>query len=142
VYEASTSNRYATFFYGEYDLTSRVLTYVNAGHNAPIILRGDEALHLETGGPVVGLLPGAAYAQGSVELQPGDIFIGYTDGISEAPNEADEEWEEDRFIAAARQASNENAASMIQSIFRSADAFTGAAKQFDDMTLLIVKIST
>jgi sigma-B regulation protein RsbU (phosphoserine phosphatase) len=140
VYEASTSNRYATFFYGEYDLTSRVLTYVNAGHNAPIILRGDEVLHLETGGPVVGLLPGAAYAQGSVELQPGDIFIGYTDGISEAPNEADEEWEEDRFIAAARQASNENAASMIQSIFRSADAFTGAAKQFDDMTLLIVKL--
>jgi sigma-B regulation protein RsbU (phosphoserine phosphatase) len=85
-------------------------------------------------------LPGAVYAEGSVQLQPGDIFIGYTDGISEAPNEAEEEWEEDRFIAAARQASAESAGAMIQSIFRSADAFTGAAKQFDDMTLLIVKL--
>jgi sigma-B regulation protein RsbU (phosphoserine phosphatase) len=140
VYEASTSNRYATFFYGEYDLASRVLTYVNGGHNAPVVLRGDEVLHLETGGPVVGLLPGAVYAEGRTQLQPGDIFIGYTDGISEAPNEAEEEWEEERFLVAARQASAEDAASMIRSIFRAADAFTGAAKQFDDMTLLVVKL--
>ena len=74
-------------------------------------------------------------------LKPGDIFIGYTDGISEAPNEGDEEWEEDRFLTAARHCAGQDAHQMIQSIFQAADAFTGAAKQFDDMTLLIVKIA-
>jgi sigma-B regulation protein RsbU (phosphoserine phosphatase) len=140
VYEASTSNRYATFFYGEYDVAAHVLTFVNGGHNAPVILRGDEVLRLETGGPVVGLLPGAAYAQDRIQLQPGDIFIGYTDGISEALNEQDEEWEEERFLAAARRASCQKASAVIQAIFREADLFTGSAKQFDDMTLLVVKI--
>ena len=141
VYEASTSNRYATFFYGEYEHSSRVLTFVNGGHNAPVILRGQEVLRLEAGGPVVGLLPGATYVQDSIQLQPGDILIGYTDGISEAPNEQEEEWEEAPFLAAAYQCAAQEAQQMIQSVFQAADAFTGRAKQFDDMTLLIVKIA-
>ena len=141
VYDASTSNRYATFFYGEYEYSSGVLTFVNGGHNAPVILRGPEVLRLEAGGPVVGLLPGAAYVQDSIQLKPGDIFIGYTDGISEAPNQQEEEWEEERFLAAARQCAGLEAQQMIQSVFRAADAFTGSAEQFDDMTLVIVKIA-
>jgi sigma-B regulation protein RsbU (phosphoserine phosphatase) len=141
VYEASTSNRYATFFYGEYDSGTRLLTFANAGHNAPVILRGDQVLRLEAGGPVVGLLPAALYGQDACLLQPGDIFIAYTDGISEAMNEADEEWEEEQFIAAARQYRSQPARQMIQSIFKAADAFTGAARQYDDMTLLVVKVA-
>ena len=96
VYEASASNRYATFFYGQYDPAIRRLDFVNAGHNAPVILRGQEVLLLEAGGPVVGLLPRTVYQQMSIQLEPGDLFLGYTDGISEAMNKADEEWGEDQ----------------------------------------------
>jgi sigma-B regulation protein RsbU (phosphoserine phosphatase) len=142
VYEASTSNRYATFFYGEFDPVTRRFTFVNAGHNAPVILRGGETLRLEAGGPVVGLLPGARYGQDECVLQPGDIFLAYTDGISEAMNEADEEWEEERFIAAARASADLPAKAMIRNIFHAADWFTGAAKQYDDMTLLVVKLAS
>lgn len=141
VYESSQSNRYATFFYGEFDPATRQFTYVNAGHNAPVILRGDEVIRLEASGPVVGLLPGAGYQMEAFEMQPGDIFVGYTDGISEALNEQEEEWEEDRFIAAAKAACANPAKQVAEAIFRGADAFTGSARQYDDMTLLVMKIA-
>lgn len=141
VYESSQSNRYATFFYGEFDPAARRFTYVNAGHNAPVILRGDEVIRLEASGPVVGLLPGVGYTMDAFEMQPGDLFIGYTDGISEAQNEREEEWEEERFLAAARAAASHSARQVVEAIFREADAFTGNAKQYDDMTLLTVKIA-
>jgi sigma-B regulation protein RsbU (phosphoserine phosphatase) len=141
VYDASQSNRYATFFYGEFDPATRHFSYVNAGHNAPIVLRGGEVLRLEASGPVVGLLPGVGYTMDSCQLQPGDIFIGYTDGISEAMNEQDEEWEEERFISAARACARAGAKEMIEGIFRCVDVFTGSAKQYDDMTLLVMKLA-
>jgi len=141
VYESSQSNRYATFFYGEFDPASRKFAYVNAGHNAPVILRRDEVIRLEASGPVVGLLPGVGYTMDVCEMQPGDLFIGYTDGISEAQNEREEEWEEDRFLAAARAVAGRSARQVVEAIFREADAFTGNAKQYDDMTLLTVKIA-
>ncbi len=141
VYDASQSNRYATFFYGEFDPATRFLSYVNAGHNAPVILRGDEIIRLEASGPVVGLLPGVGYTMDSCQMQPGDIFLSYTDGISEAMNEQDEEWEEERFLAAARSYMGQSAREMIEGIFEQADGFTGSAKQYDDMTLLIMKLN-
>jgi sigma-B regulation protein RsbU (phosphoserine phosphatase) len=141
VYDASQSNRYATFFYAEFDPKTKLLSYVNAGHNPPVILRGSEIIRLEACGPVVGLLPEVGYTMDSCQLQPGDIFVGYTDGISEAMNEQDEEWEEDRFIAAARAVAQEGSKALVEGIFRRADAFTGAAKQYDDMTLLVMKLA-
>ncbi len=141
VYDASQSNRYATFFYGEFDPANRVFLYVNAGHNAPVVLRGDEVVRLAASGPVVGLLPGVGYTMDRCQMQAGDIFIGYTDGISEAMNEQDEEWEEDRFIAAARACARGSAKELIEGVFRCADEFTGAAKQYDDMTLLVMKLA-
>ena len=141
VYDASQSNRYATFFYAEFDPKTRELAFVNAGHNPPVILRGAEVMRLEACGPVVGLLPSVEYTMDTCQLRPGDVFIGYTDGISEAMNEQDEEWEEERFIAGARAGLNACAKEMIESIFRRADAFTGTARQYDDMTLLVMKLT-
>lgn len=141
VYEASTSNRYATFFYAEYYPADGNLVYVNAGHNPPFVLRGTQVIRLETGGPVVGLLPGAAYEQGFCPMHPGDVLLLYTDGMNEAQTEGDEEWGDDRFIAAATDNIHLDPARMIEAIFAGADAFTGNATQFDDMTLVVVKIS-
>ena len=87
VYEASTSNRYATFFYAQYDPASHILNFVNAGHNPPFLLRGSgedtEVIKLETGGPVIGMLPAmlVSYEQGSIELKDDDLLVGFTDGI-------------------------------------------------------------
>jgi phosphoserine phosphatase RsbU/P len=89
----------------------------------------------------VGLLPVVDYTMDTCHMHPGDIFVGYTDGISEAMNEQDEEWEEERFIGAAREGWGNCAKDMIEGIFRRADAFTGLAKQYDDMTLLVMKLA-
>ncbi len=146
VYDATPSNRYATFFYGQYHQESRVFTYVNAGHNPPIILRRtpDGAIHvirLETGGPVVGLFPRAPYQQGSLVLEPGDLFLGFTDGISEAMNKEEEEWGEERLIPTVAANAEHSAAEIIPSIMAEADRFASGAPQHDDMTLVVLKMS-
>jgi phosphoserine phosphatase RsbU/P len=145
VYEASASNRYATFFFAAYDPTTHKLDCVNAGHNPPIVLRTGlngktEAIRLEADGPVVGLLPFAPYSEQSLTLQPGDMLLLYTDGISEAMTHDNEEWGEERLIAAAEESRNKDADAILQNIFRSTDAFTAGAPQHDDMTLLVLKL--
>jgi sigma-B regulation protein RsbU (phosphoserine phosphatase) len=142
VYEASTTNRYATFFYAELDPQTRVLTYVNAGHNCPAILRGSEVIQLQPTGTVVGLLQDACYDQASIQLAPGDTLLAFTDGISEAMTADDEEWGEDRMIAAAQALLGDprctySAGQLLECILGQADAFTAGAPQHDDMTLLI-----
>jgi sigma-B regulation protein RsbU (phosphoserine phosphatase) len=143
VYESSESNRYATFFYGELDTTSRALTYVNAGHNPPMVFRqtdgGHEVVRLDTGGPVIGLMEGCVYQQDCVTLAAGDVLVAYTDGISEAMNAVDEEWGEERLMEAVRPNRAVTTHTLIDRLMTSADRFTAGAPQHDDMTLLIVR---
>lgn len=144
VYESSSSNRYATFFYGQYEPATRQLTYVNGGHNPPMVFRGnDEVLRLDVGGPVVGLLPGVfAYQQGTVTFQSGDTFVAFTDGISEAMNAEYEEWGEERLIACARELRQRAAVAeeMMTELIAAADRFVAGAKQHDDMTIIVARI--
>ena len=144
VYEASSANRYATFFYAQYDPATRQLTYVNAGHNAPIVFRregrGWQVLRLDQGGPVVGLLPQYACRQATLTLLPGDVMLAYTDGVSEAMNSADEEWGEERMIATAEGCAGVAAAEMIRRLIAAADAFAAGARQHDDMTLSALRV--
>ena len=138
VFESSAQNRYATFFLGTYDSTSRVLRYVNAGHNAPMVMRaGNEVVRLETGGSVVGLLRAGAWETGQVKLERGDLLVAFTDGISEAMNQADDEWGEDRLISAVRAMQAAPAKAILEHVMKSADAFVAGAPQFDDMTLIV-----
>lgn len=140
VYEASASNRYATFFFAAFDPVTRKLDCVNAGHNPPVLLRNGNVIRLEADGPVVGLLPFAPYTEQSLTLEPGDLLVLYTDGISEAMTHQDEEWGEERMIAAALKLREKSAEEILQSIFAEADAFTAGAPQHDDMTLLVLKL--
>ncbi|WP_082661573.1 SpoIIE family protein phosphatase [Terracidiphilus gabretensis] len=145
LYDASDTNRYATFFYAELDCASRTLHYVNCGHNPPAVLRKEngawQVFRLGDGGPVVGLLAGAAYKQQLLHLLPGDILLAFTDGISEAMNAAEDEWGEDRMIAEAQAHAELNAAELLQRLFRAADAFAACEPQHDDMTLVVLRIS-
>lgn len=142
VYEASASNRYATFFFASYDPATRRLDCVNAGHNPPVVLRGQETIRLEADGPVVGLLPTAPYSEQSLTLQPGDLLVLYTDGISEAMTKDDEEWGDERMIAAARASLHKPANEVLDDLFSAADRFTAGAPQHDDMTLLVLKLES
>jgi sigma-B regulation protein RsbU (phosphoserine phosphatase) len=142
VYEASSANRYATFFYGQYNPASRQLAYVNAGHNPPMLLHhsaGEWQLsRLETGGTVVGLLESFPYVQATVTIAPGDIFIAFTDGISEAMNAADEEWGEGRLVETIQRCTGLSPSEIITYLMQAADAFVAGAKQHDDMTLVVL----
>jgi sigma-B regulation protein RsbU (phosphoserine phosphatase) len=137
VYSSSAANRYATFFYAQYEPAARRLSYVNAGHNPPVILRGAEVLRLEASGTVVGLLPDSPYEQGAVTLQPGDVFIAFTDGISEAMSVDHEEWSEEAMIAVAQECHGMNARQILERLMAAADAFAAGAPQHDDMTMVV-----
>jgi sigma-B regulation protein RsbU (phosphoserine phosphatase) len=142
IHEASPENRYATFFYGELDPKTRRLDYVNAGHNAPMILRAGGALErMRATGPVVGLVEGGRFGQESVSLAPGDVLLVYSDGISEAMNASDEEWGEEQLAAAARAAIPCGAQELIDKLFVAADGFVAGAVQHDDMTVVVVSMS-
>jgi sigma-B regulation protein RsbU (phosphoserine phosphatase) len=143
VYEASTSNRYATFFYAQYEPLTRKLAYVNAGHNPPFLIRKNgEVVRLEEGGAVVGMLPPMLvnYEQGEIELQSGDLLVGFTDGISEAMNPKEEEWSEDAMLAELEKITEKTSAEILPIIVACADKFADGAKQHDDMTMIIVKV--
>ena len=142
VYEASSSNRYATFFYGQYNPATRQLNYVNAGHNPPMLFHRTgkdlQLSRLEVGGTVVGLLESFPYEQGSLSIEPGDVFIAFTDGISESMNSADEEWGEKALIETVKACSGLSPAETIARIMQAADKFVAGAKQHDDMTLVVL----
>jgi phosphoserine phosphatase RsbU/P len=140
-YAATQTNRYATFFYSVYDPEKRSLTYVNAGHNPPILLRSLECIRLEAGGPPVGLLPDATYVQSRIDLKPGDLLALFTDGVSEAMNGADEEWGESNLIEVLRAVRCKEPSEIARATFAAADDFAGTAPQHDDMTLLVFSIN-
>jgi sigma-B regulation protein RsbU (phosphoserine phosphatase) len=144
VYEVSSDNRYATFFYGQYHPITGQFDYVNAGHNPPMLFHRAHGkwtvTHLDVGGVVVGLLESYLYQQGRVLLVPGDILVAYTDGISEATNSADEEWGEDRVMEVIQQCDGLPAQEILQRVFAAADAFVAGAEQHDDMTLVILRV--
>ena len=143
IFESSSSSRYATFFFAVIEPDTGIFRYCNAGHNPPVLLRrlAGEVVRLEACGPVVGLFPHAEYEARSVVLHPGDLVIGYTDGISEAMTAEDEEWGEERMIAATPNAAEASSADIVDAITRAADAFTAGAIQHDDMTLLVLKMT-
>ncbi|HEY7212412.1 MAG TPA: SpoIIE family protein phosphatase [Bryobacteraceae bacterium] len=142
VYEASAENRYATFFYAQYDPHNRMLRYVNAGHNAPMVLRcgTGEIIRLSEGGMVIGLFPDCEFYEGRVALERGDVFLAFTDGISEAMNSADDEFGEERLMHALREHKARTAADLISELLDCVDRFTVGARQHDDMTLVAVRV--
>ena len=152
LYDASTEDRYATLFYAQYDPATRRLSYVNAGHCPPILLRrasknapqnshndGKVERLDEAGGTVVGLLPECAYEQAEVTLAPGDLLVIYTDGFSEAMNPCLEEWGETRLFDAVSACNGLPAKNSIAQIMKAADAYASGAPQSDDMTLVILR---
>jgi len=135
--------RFATLFYGVLDSQTRELDYSNAGHNPPLLWRpgdGGIVLRLEPTGTVVGIFTETAYGHRTLGLKPGDLLILYSDGITEAMNEAAEFFEEDRLVKLLPSLAGLTAADARDRILAEVEAFIGPAPQADDITLIIARV--
>jgi sigma-B regulation protein RsbU (phosphoserine phosphatase) len=137
-------SKFATLFYGVYDSLSRTLTYVNAGHNPPLLLRAGagSADRLEPTGMALGLSTAATFSAAECRLMSGDLLVLYTDGVTEAFNAAREEFGEARLEETVISRRRLSAAALRASILDEVAAFCGAEPQFDDMTVVVAKVTT
>jgi sigma-B regulation protein RsbU (phosphoserine phosphatase) len=138
--QRASTTRFATMFWSYFDPASQHLKYINAGHCPPLLLKRDHqdaTLHLSAGGPVLGVLGDAEFQQGSVRLDAGDVLVLYSDGIVEAANEAEEEFGEDRVLAAVKAYAGDSAEEIRNQVLAAVDAFAGTAARQDDRTLVV-----
>lgn len=135
------SDRFITFFYAQLEGRARLLRYTNAGHNAPILLRGDGSHErLEAGGGVLGVFPHQTFAAGEAQLAPGDRVILFTDGVTEACDAAGEEFGEARLLHLLEENRKAAAAELQEKILAAAGVFSGG-RWHDDATLLVLAVS-
>jgi serine phosphatase RsbU (regulator of sigma subunit) len=131
---------FVTVFYGILDPRTGQLTYCNAGHNPPYILRvGGEGRVQELGktGMVVGAMPGVSWEQRAVQLGPGDMLVLYTDGVTDAENESGSFFGQERLLEIVQAHGGRPAHEVQAGLLRAVETFTGEASQFDDITLVI-----
>jgi phosphoserine phosphatase RsbU/P len=132
--------RFTTAFLGELNPFTRQLTYVNAGHNWPVLRRASGQIErLEAGGVPLGILRKASYESGQVTLTPGDLLLVFTDGLVEAENAKEDEYGEARMLATLNNYSGATAAEVLRGLMSSADQFVGNAAQHDDITCLVMR---
>jgi len=140
--ESTDINRFVSFFYGIFDSKLLTFTYVNGGHNPALVLRNSgPILHLSTSGAVLGVNPDAVYRVLSITMKPGDSLVLYTDGITEATNNVEEEYGEKRLVQAITKNGVMNMNELCHSILSDVVQFSENVPQQDDMTLVVFKIS-
>jgi phosphoserine phosphatase RsbU/P len=139
LYKTTQPEKYATLFLGFYDGHARQLTYSNAGHLPPLILGQDGSIRkLETGGTVVGLFDNMEYQESTVELCPGDIFVAFSDGVTEPENEFGE-FGDDRLIETIEAHRNLPLSRIVDNVLAGVSDWIGSAEQPDDITLVLAR---
>jgi sigma-B regulation protein RsbU (phosphoserine phosphatase) len=131
--------KFSTFFFGIYDEPTSTLTYTNAGHLPPILIHRGTAARLDVNGLVVGAFDFAAYEESRVTLDPGDLLVFFTDGITEPENEYGEMFGEDRLTELALKNAQLDDDKLAQMIIDAAKSWTTGAELQDDMTLLLMR---
>ncbi len=141
--ESHPTDSFVTAVYGVLNRKHNVLTYSNAGHNPPLLLRkGQSAQLLEVGGPILGVLPEATYEEGQIGIEPDDLLIFYTDGVTEARDEAETEFGIERLAELAERHRALSANELARRISHEVYAFQAPDMTMDDLTLSIVKYDT
>ena len=130
--------RFATMFYGVARDDGR-LSYCNAGQEPPLLLRANEIRWLESGGPVLGLLPAATYEFDIVPLDPGDLVVVCSDGVTEARNRAGEEFGRDRVVETTRECRSEPPEAVLERLLAAVRTFSEGEPQGDDITALVLR---
>jgi sigma-B regulation protein RsbU (phosphoserine phosphatase) len=138
----SQNGRFTTAFLAELDPATGALNYICAGHNPPILKREDGSLErLKSDNIPLGIELKENYKTGTTQLEPHDLLVIYTDGVTEARNEDQEEFGDDRLVTLVQIAGDERSALTLANIMRNLDEFVGAAPQHDDITCLVVRRS-
>ncbi len=133
--------RFTTAFLAEIDPAGGDFTYVNAGHNWPVLRRASGAVErLETGGLPLGIRPNAAYEAGAGRLAAGDLLVIFTDGLVEAEDDKQEEYGEERMLGVIDGLGKGSAAEALGTLTASVNAFVGATRQHDDITCLVLRV--
>src|SRR5271167_997095 len=139
---SQNGRRFTTAFLAEYDPASRSLSYVNAGHNAPILRRQSGGIErLQAGGIPLGIQKNAVYESGSVPLRSGDWLVIFTDGVIEAENNRHEEYGEERLLTVLHANVMVAPAMLLNTIMLDLDRCVGNAPQHDDVTLMLLRAS-
>jgi phosphoserine phosphatase RsbU/P len=135
-------DKFITFFWGIYHPSDRLLRYVNAGHNPPMLLRANGQLDLlETGGLLLGVMKGMPYEAGEVRLDPGDVLAVFTDGVTEAMSVAGDTYDEDRLEACLRRHQRGTATEILDAVYADIRSFTGNIEFLsDDLTMAVMKL--
>jgi sigma-B regulation protein RsbU (phosphoserine phosphatase) len=132
--------RFTTAVLAEYEPAARRLSYVNAGHNAPILRRANGDMEkLDIGGVPLGIQSAAEYETSAKDLRPGDALIFFTDGVVEAFDESGQEFGDARWLGAIRELPEVSAQESLQFLMTRVDAFVGATRQSDDITCMIFR---
>lgn len=137
----TTMEEFVTLFYAVFDTQEQVLTFINAGHNFPLLFRDDEILTLKTGGVPVGLFSDATYRQETMKVLPGDLLVIYSDGFTEAPGKRDEQYGEERLIKLIKKHRTDTPVEIVNALERSVLNFMlNPDESSDDRTLVIIKV--
>jgi phosphoserine phosphatase RsbU/P len=134
-------NRFITFFVCILDPATGDVTYTNAGHNPPLLVRRSGGVDtLDVGGIILGIMPKFAYQQAAARMQPGDVLVLFSDGVTEASRpDVDEEFGDERLGDVVRQHADESAESIVRAVIEAVAQFTEGAPAADDITVVIAK---
>jgi sigma-B regulation protein RsbU (phosphoserine phosphatase) len=134
----SIQSRFATVVYGALAHDGQ-LTYCNAGHNPPVLMGRGGIRRLETGGLILGLFPQATYDQETLALEPGDMLVVFSDGVTEALDAAGEEFGEERLLACLEANRQKRPPEVLDRLLSTVREFTAGAAQHDDVTALVLR---
>jgi sigma-B regulation protein RsbU (phosphoserine phosphatase) len=135
----TSPEKYATFCFGLYDEPTGVLTYTNAGHLPPLLVREGVAERLDVNGTVVGAFPFARFDESSIQLQSSDLLVCFTDGITEPENEYGEMFGEDRLIELIARNAHLDDGRIVEVVLESVREWTATEELQDDMTILLAR---
>jgi sigma-B regulation protein RsbU (phosphoserine phosphatase) len=139
LYATTAPEKYATFYFAIYDETTHALTYTNAGHLSPMLVRDGASQLLDSTGTVVGAFPFARYEEKTVLLEHGDILVAYTDGIVEPENAYGEMFGEDRLQDLVLKHTRADSSEMIARTMEAVAQWTGSSELQDDMTMVVAR---
>jgi serine phosphatase RsbU (regulator of sigma subunit) len=134
----ATGSRFVTVFFAALARDGR-LTCCNAGHNPPILVSGSTVRRLETGGLICGLFEQATYQEETIQLQPGDMLLIFSDGISEAMNAAGDEFGDDRILSCLQQHARADVGEVLECLVQTVATFASGTIQGDDMTAVVLR---
>jgi phosphoserine phosphatase RsbU/P len=140
IHQNVAGTRFITLFLAEVNTETGAVTYVNGGHNPPYLLRASGPIEtLTEGGLLLGIMPEAAYASGSLTLEPGDVLVLYSDGVTEAFNQTDEEFGEQRLLKFLQEAQDGRPEEIVDGLIREVRDFSRRPKPSDDVTVVVMR---